>query len=539
MHTRNPGQGFRWIGTALLALALVAAVYAIWGRNRDILRDLYDYSTVIAAAGKVDAGFKPYTDVRSPMQTSVYYLNWLTESVFGKSYLALTWGGLLQALGGGLLVVCLLRRTMGLAGALVVAAAIMFAGLIQHAVFFYNPVGILCFGLVVMGLAIEPRLWTWRIETVIVWAALIVGGTNKLNFQALAIGIGGILMLRGWAAGNIRAREAGLSIFGLLFAGVVLPLAIELAWTGASLTTWIEEVVVRPALRRHMATVWPDLRIFLQPAHDYHHHLLFRPMGGLGLAVLAAIVGRVIWSGRKQGAPWPDLLLRVTLGVVGGVGSVLLMVTNVETVMLTSLGFFLAAFCLYLACRKPHAGFDGALGGLLAVSLIWSVGGGYAAWHGSRVLYAQDPPPRSTYVRLENAPHALAYFEGVRFPLQKLQSMRELSEQMERMLRENGSMDGVLFGPAVEWLERAYPHAIVPGMPIWFHNGTSLHDSDAEWFAGILRAEGTRQIVADVNWEIWPRSFRETMFDRFKAERRGGRYRIYTTLPAPDVFTQQ
>jgi len=103
----------------LLVLVIVAGVWPVWWCNRDILRDLYDYSTLIGAAGKIEAGLKPYVDVRSPMQTSVYYFNWLTECAFGRTYLALSWGGLVQALVGGGLMLGLLWRRIGPVGAAV------------------------------------------------------------------------------------------------------------------------------------------------------------------------------------------------------------------------------------------------------------------------------------------------------------------------------------------------------------------------------------------------------------------------------------
>ena len=48
----------------------MAAATAIWVRNRDILSDTYDYSSLITAAGKVEAGLKPYVDFRSTMQSA-------------------------------------------------------------------------------------------------------------------------------------------------------------------------------------------------------------------------------------------------------------------------------------------------------------------------------------------------------------------------------------------------------------------------------------------------------------------------------------
>ena len=91
---------FRWRELGLVALILVVA-FGIWHRNRDILSDMYDYSSVIVSAGKVESGLKPYVDFRSTMQSACYVLSRGVEKVFGRNYLALTYGGLVLILGGG------------------------------------------------------------------------------------------------------------------------------------------------------------------------------------------------------------------------------------------------------------------------------------------------------------------------------------------------------------------------------------------------------------------------------------------------------
>src|SRR5690606_27193682 len=106
--------------------------------NRDILRDIFDYSIIAAAAGKVEAGFKPYVDIFSPMQSAIYLLNAAAEAVGGRTYLGLTWGGLVQAIGGAWLLLGLLWRPAGALLALSTAMAVMLAGALQHVIFFYN-----------------------------------------------------------------------------------------------------------------------------------------------------------------------------------------------------------------------------------------------------------------------------------------------------------------------------------------------------------------------------------------------------------------
>ena len=402
----------RLVINACLAFFFLLTVILIWQRNRDILRDVYDYSTVITAAGKIEAGLRPYTDVRSPMQTSVYYFNWLAEKYFGATYLGLTCGGLIQAIGGGCLLYWIFRRNFGATGAILLAGAVMLSGLIQHVVFFYNPIGIVCFGLIVVGLAAEPRLWPVRsAETVLVYLGLFIGGTNKLNYQGLAMVIGGLLQVRACATGSSTARQCALNVALLLVAGLVLPIAFELVW---SLHQWFDQVVLMPGERYDAIKQAFDPLIFFRPAHDFHHHLLFRPIAGLGL-VLLLVVGA--WFLRQKvtiRGGIPDRFLRCILIAVCVVGSALLMVTNYETVMLTSLAFLLSAIALFIACRRDflHPLPRGKAhdvhrhGGrriervILICSVVWSICGGYAAWYGSRVLYAQNPPPLSDSVRL-------------------------------------------------------------------------------------------------------------------------------------------
>jgi hypothetical protein len=146
---------------------LVAVTVAIWWRNHDILSDLYDYSSVIVAAGKIEAGLKPYVDFRSTMQSSTYFLNRGVELVFGRNYLGLTVGGLGVVLAGAVTLFALWRRSFGTAGGLMLTAAVVWSGLSQHVVVFYNTVGILCLAIELAWRGATPALW---FENVVVLA---------------------------------------------------------------------------------------------------------------------------------------------------------------------------------------------------------------------------------------------------------------------------------------------------------------------------------------------------------------------------------
>ncbi|HKB56295.1 MAG TPA: hypothetical protein VKC51_01785, partial [Lacunisphaera sp.] len=220
----------RLVPTALMLALMGACIVAIWLRNRDVLRDLNDYSMVITAAGKIEAGLKPYSDVRSPIQSSTYLLNYGAEWLFGRNYLALTLGGLVQAFGGALLVRGMLRPELGRMAATLVALAVSLAGLIQHMVSFYNPVGILCLSVVLLGLAVEPALWpvrSWR--TVAVWAALFLGGDQQTELPRRGARVRGPAVVCGRDgrpddAGRRRPRGAAAGGLGPVAGGKLAPL---------------------------------------------------------------------------------------------------------------------------------------------------------------------------------------------------------------------------------------------------------------------------------------------------------------------------
>lgn len=513
----------------MLAIGIMSVcIVAVWLRNHDILRDMFDYSTVITAAGKIEAGFKPYTDVRSPMQSSVYLFNYATEQVFGRNYLALTLGGLVQALGGAWLLVGLLRRNLGNLMAVLVASAVAMAGLLQHVVFFYNPIGILCFSVVLLGLAIDPELWpvrSWR--TAAIYCALFVGGINKLNFQGATLVLAGLLGLAAWANGTITRGAWLRNILLLALAGCGLPLAFELVWTGATFQQWYADVVLLPGARHQVISRILEPGLYLRPAYDFHHHVLVGAIAGVGLVVLSITGGWLLWEARACRRPASVWLARVGFLLAGYVLGALLMVTNHESVVLTSLTYPMISLALYLQHREPGRMADRWVGrGLLGAAAIWGVVGGYAAWHGSRVLYALNPPPRSAYVRLHSASPALAYLNGVRLLPDQIYALERVAARLASLEDQEGKLPRMLFGPALEWMERAYPEAIVRRSPIWYHAGTTLHESDAEYFRELLGG-GKRHLITHKFWQAWPPSIQRLLAQEYRVEAVGSRDVLY------------
>jgi hypothetical protein len=530
-------SGRKRLTTAIL-FCFICAIIAIWLRNRDILRDLYDYSSVIVAAGKIEAGLRPYVDFRSTMQSATYALNRGVELLFGANYLALTWGGLIVSLGGGAALAWLWRCSFGWTAAIVLAGTVAVSGFSQHVVVFYNPVGLLCLSVVSAALAHDPRLWRLRSpEAVLACLALVLGGTNKINFHAFTCGIAALLIARAWwmkeASGRTTLASAGM----LALCGAVLPLGLELLWTGATLTQWIDNVLRLPAERVGFVTEFLRRDIILQPAYDLYHHFIFKQLTLVGLLLVAGtamgvLVGLARDPARRRAALW--LLVATPVFALGGL---LLTVTNVESLALTSLSFVVGAAALWssFAGRLPVAARRLGAVVLPTVGLLWALVGGYAAWEGSRVMFSTAEPQRASFIRLEAPSPSLEYLRGVRLDAGLLASLQQAATELERLKAKRGNLSTVLFGPAMEWMERAYPESILRGMPVWFHVGTALRENDSPWLKQQLATKRIDRIVLNPNWESWPGPFRDYLDRDFRAVGFGSCLRIYEAIPPEEA----
>jgi len=514
-------------GLFFCSLFVAGIAVVVWLRNRDILRDVFDYSIVAAAAGKVEAGYKPFTDIRSPMQSAVYLLNAAAETIFGRTYLGLSWGGLVQAVGGAWLLLWLMWRRTDFWLMMAVVLAVTLAGTLPHVVFFYNPIGIVCLSLVVLGLAIEPELrlrGTGR--TWLILSACFLSGINKLNFHGVTLALAGLITVAAWLEGRIRFASVAWNALWLSLFGLVLPLVFELTWTGASMRLWLDQVVLGPTARLDYLTQILGLSMYWRPVHDFHAYILIPSIAGVGLALT---VGIGLWMQMvAKPTRWipAGRIIRVTLVVTAWLGGAAIMISNHEIVVLTSLVFPVTAVAFYLLYRE-HTQSSSLMPGLLIAGLAcWVVTGGYAAWHGARVLYGLNPPPRDRYVRFEPTVPSLNYFAGVRMLPEQIEAMEAVGRRLQSMEGPDGRLPPLLFGQGQEWFERAYPQSIVPGAPVWLHDGTTLHASDLDYFYAITD-QGQRRILVQRDWQSWPPGIQAIIERDYLPETLSGRDVLY------------
>jgi hypothetical protein len=230
-------------------------------------------------------------------------------------------------------------------------------------------------------------------------------------------------------------------------------------------------------------------------------------------------------------------LLLVTTGC--GLGA-LLMVTNHETIMLTSLAYPVIALALYLHFRGADGPAESWMGRtILGALAVWAGAGGYAAWHGSRLLYTPNPPDRSSYVTIHATSRAFAYFDGVRMPPDQIAAMEVTAAKLKTMEDPAGRLDGVLFGPGLEWLERVYPESITRYAPIGYVNGITLHAADRRYFKDVCLRHGEWRLVVQNGWQIWPESIWQMLKHDYRLETVGTRDIMYHPRGPrpPDVET--
>src|SRR5688572_20455200 len=487
----------------LLAGAVVLALLP-WWRHHLHLRDLFDYGIIIEANGRFERGERPYVDFKTPIQAGFLGMNWLVERAGGGDYRALTRGGAALIVATVLGLVLLLARRWPAWAAVAVGLAVTVSGASQHTILWHNSLGLFCLALVTWGAACAPvvRRTTWRWH-VVVAAGLFLGGINKLNFQLVALGFAGACAVRARLQRRASWWRVAATVGGLFVAGLVLPVAAELAWTGASLRDWLANVVQLAAGGRSEflgRILTPSF--LLAPVHDYYGRILLPQVGLAGLLALAAATVVAAWTVRESLSRLDRWLLPAAVILASTAGAALL-ATNFEIACVGLGAWFVLITSIWLGF-----GLEGGRRGVLAAGLVLPalIVGGTAwgtAWQGNRSQFGFSRAPRDSYRPAENAGAAFAYLRGLRLPPDVWHSY----ELLERALPAPGP-DGarpVFYGPGLEFADRFYPAVRVPGRPLWSHWGTSYGSREVEELAQeFLSGRHYKAVVVTIGFEDWP-----------------------------------
>lgn len=481
----------------MAALLLTIVALLPWWRNHGLLREPLDYSLMMRASARIAAGERPYVDFASAQQSGSLWLNAVIERIGGGTYQALTWGNAAAIVGMMLLLGFILRRCFSPAMALLGAAVLVVGTLGQHTIVWYNAIGTLALAVAVLTAAQAPvwhrSSWAWHALTIV---ALLVGGLNKLNYQAVALAGTCAWVVRAALLGHASMTRSIFTLVGLVLCGTALPLVIELSWTGADLDAWLRNVIIAPAqsrggLLRQLLSLSP----YLAPPHD-HYGAVLRPVGLLMVGWLGwTVVG--LWRGRSG----LDRLLLLTAAAFVITATMALLLTNLEINYLALSAGFALLLSLWigfgpLPLPQTKRAISLWLPAVLAGLIMWG-----SAWSGQRALFGSDRADRATFRELNAADERFAYFAGTRLPPNLADDIETLVLDLPRHPPNAGSP--YLYATGTEWLERIYPVDSLHGLPLLL-TGVGLEADRMAQLKTMLAPPGPVERVFGISSWVWP-----------------------------------
>ena len=437
----------------VLALSL-----APWVRNRALIRDFFDYGLMMVVNGRLAAGERLFVDITTPLQLLSYQLNYWSEHLFGGTYQAMTMGNGVAITLAVVFLFAMLVRRFSVATTAVVTATLIIGSLSQHTIIWYNSIGVITLAVIGWAGAMAPVLkrteWGWNL---IVAVGLVLSGLNKLNYHAVAVAAALAWPLRAGLLGQVAWKRAVTTILCWLVMGIVAPLGIELALTGATWEQWRYNVI-DAAFRHRGGNLWAVLtwKFYVTPMHDYYHATL-RPLGAIfaGWLVVLMAVG---WRGRS--VLDRCMLMGASVFAVGGMAG--LMATNHEIGYIS----FAAGIALLVGV---WLGFDLPLRGwaprILLVLPMLGLGGvmWHSAWLGQRALFGHSESPRERYREVRAEGGQFTYLKGTRVPPEMAEDLEQLSKRLGPVKADE--WHPFFFGMGIEWLSRVWPTKPIAKLP--------------------------------------------------------------------------
>lgn len=420
-----------------------------------------DYGVVIAGVGRINEGQKPFVDFVTPLQSATLMLNYGAEAIGGPSFLALTWGNVGLMTLGLLVLWVVLRGYASDAVAWLLSAGVVMCTAGQHTIIWYNGVGTLALAVATWTAAAAPilsrRHWPCHLITTL---ALILGGMNKLNFHAVTLVLVMAWTLRQGLLGQTSPVRVVQTMAWWFIAGVLLPLGIELGWTGASFATWYHNVIALPGgSRSGLLRLLGTPEFYLSTTHDYYGPV-FRP-AGLLIGVTLMVIMLAGWRTR-QGM---DRALLVGAGLSGVAATLLLLVTNREIVYV-GLGAGIAigvSLWIGFGLHQTAARWSRLI--LIGATLLVISHAHPSTWYGQRHQYGNNAVDRSTYRTVELAPDAPRYFEGVKLAPELAAMLEDVAGLRHWRNARPDNPPRVFFGRSMEGFNRIIP--VPPGHPLW------------------------------------------------------------------------
>lgn len=447
------------IGVTLFAIAAATVALIPWMRNRAYVNDLLDYGLVIVGNARVAEGERPWVDFTTPLQSGFYWTNHWIERIFGDTFQAMTMGNGVAIVLALALTAFVLSKRMPPIFAVVISLVIVVGSLGQHTLVWYNAVGALALAYVSWSAAISPVLhratFWWHALTFI---ALVAGGTNKLNFHL--VGLAGAIA---WAirAGCLKQEKwprVATTVVVWLLAGTAIPLALELAWTGATFAEWRHNVLeIALSSRGGHLTSLLGLDFYIKPLNLFYGPTL-GPVGAI-VAIWLILSAVLAWNGRN--CIDRIFIFGATLFSIAGFAGI--MATNHEIVYISlSAGIvILISFWLGfdLIAQPQLRRWVLTLPAVILGILMWQ-----SAWQGQRALFGHTIVDRSTFRELKSIDGEFDYLKGTHFPPDFARDLESLATNIPPPPSKGNYP--YFYSTGLEWLEEIWPAKKLPKAPI-------------------------------------------------------------------------
>lgn len=518
-----------------MLVAIVAVLtLAPWWRNHTHLRSFFDYGLVIGGAGRIEAGQRPYVDFITPAQAGWYFLNWVSEKAGGGTFQGMTMGGAASIVISLVVLTGMLGRRWPLPAAVLLAGALVCATVSQHALWWYNPWGVVLLTVVAWAGAAAPVLRRehlgWHVLTA---AALFFGGINKINMQLMSVALA-----LAWAA---RAGVTGKASWGRVWATglfyavcLALPVLAEMAWTGASFAEWWHNVVTLPAASRSgMALLAFAPKYLLTPFNNHYAGVVLLQAGLVGLVLTMLTMAAILRKTWRE-AGWWEKVLPIACAGVAYVGGVVLLATNMDIVYIGLGGWIALLVALWLGYGLPPRG-AWFYGGLVLPAVLIGAIGWHSAWLGQRSQFGHSTSLREKYVDAAEAGPDFAYFRGTLMPPETVASLKQLALWRQSLTAERQA--GHFFGPGTEWAARLWPVMHTPGLPISVYRqpGNSDAHGVVNRLATALRDGTIREITVARVLDYWEERHLPLLAHRYDKQPLGDIFSVYSANVADGV----
>jgi hypothetical protein len=308
----------------------------------------------------------------------------------------------------------------------------------------------------------------------------------------------------------------------------LLPIGLEIAWTGAGWSGWFYNVVELPlSARGNRISYLFSPQLYLTTLHNYYGELRVPQIGLIGaLMPLPAVIAA--WRvTAKPGQKWRAVFL-ILAGILAAFSCSALLLTNNEIGYITFAAALVITVGLWFGLgAQPRGGWFVA--GVLIPALLLAVAGWESAWRGERSQFGHDIEPRRTYWRGENIGTDFGYLRGLKIPPSMAQSLSLLAEWRRKLPEEETHR--IFYGPGAEWLERIWPVHKVRGLPLVtsaFEGERELHMLELEVIAG----DAFVHLVSVEAWDHWNAAVQEQLRLMAVKQKLGSAFVHYRKLPS-------